>query len=327
MALPTSGALSINDIHIEAGGASGTLASLNDADIRTLIGVASGASTSIAAFYGASGNTSIEIRAWGARGGTMNDYNGTNLYGRGRRCTWIGAVPSGTVVYLAVGGRGNNAWNPYGAGGGAGTMAYVGNNWTKPLIISGGGGAGSYYVGSFVGYGGYAPSGPGHGGDASTTAGYRPTTDAQGGRSNGSGGAGSIGRSNGANGRPWSAGGYGGTGGDGGSVTLGGDAGLSNILRGGRGSSRAGDGGGGGGGGGYGGGGGGCGWAYVTPAAAGSSQVFSQAAYGAVYASTSGNGGLNTSGGLCQIYIGGALVKQTNVGQTTAGQTSNYTVS
>ena len=34
MALPTSGALSLNAIHIEAGGSSGTQASLNDADIR-----------------------------------------------------------------------------------------------------------------------------------------------------------------------------------------------------------------------------------------------------------------------------------------------------
>ena len=33
MALPTSGALSLNAIHVEAGGTSGTTASLNDSDI------------------------------------------------------------------------------------------------------------------------------------------------------------------------------------------------------------------------------------------------------------------------------------------------------
>ena len=54
MALQTSGAISLNDIHIEAGGTSGTTASLNDADIRDLIGKASGAQMSFSEWYGAS---------------------------------------------------------------------------------------------------------------------------------------------------------------------------------------------------------------------------------------------------------------------------------
>lgn len=54
MALQTSGAISLNDIHIEAGGASGTTASLNDADIRGLIGKASGSQMSFSEWYGAS---------------------------------------------------------------------------------------------------------------------------------------------------------------------------------------------------------------------------------------------------------------------------------
>ena len=37
MALQTSGAISLNDIHVEAGGSSGTQASMNDSDIRGLI--------------------------------------------------------------------------------------------------------------------------------------------------------------------------------------------------------------------------------------------------------------------------------------------------
>jgi len=41
--IPTSGAISLNQMHTEAGGASGTTASINDADIRALIGKASGA--------------------------------------------------------------------------------------------------------------------------------------------------------------------------------------------------------------------------------------------------------------------------------------------
>lgn len=44
MALQTSGAISLNDVHIEAGGTSGTQVSLNDADIRAVAGSASGSS-------------------------------------------------------------------------------------------------------------------------------------------------------------------------------------------------------------------------------------------------------------------------------------------
>ena len=36
MALPTSGALTLDQIHVEAGGTTGTTCSLNDSDIRGL---------------------------------------------------------------------------------------------------------------------------------------------------------------------------------------------------------------------------------------------------------------------------------------------------
>ena len=54
MALPTSGAISLNQIHVEAGGSSGTIASINDADIRGLISKGSGATMSFNEWYGAS---------------------------------------------------------------------------------------------------------------------------------------------------------------------------------------------------------------------------------------------------------------------------------
>ena len=54
MALQTSGAISLNDIHVEAGGTSGTQASINDADIRGLIGKSSGSQMSFNEWYGAS---------------------------------------------------------------------------------------------------------------------------------------------------------------------------------------------------------------------------------------------------------------------------------
>jgi len=61
MALQSSGAISLNDIHVEAGGSSGTQASLNDSDIRGLISKASGAQMSFSEWYGASSYTSPSI--------------------------------------------------------------------------------------------------------------------------------------------------------------------------------------------------------------------------------------------------------------------------
>ena len=38
MPLPSSGQITINEIHVEAGGGSGSEATINDADIRAMIG-------------------------------------------------------------------------------------------------------------------------------------------------------------------------------------------------------------------------------------------------------------------------------------------------
>ena len=57
MALQTSGAISLNDLHVEAGGASGTSATINDTDIRAIISKASGAAMSFSEWYGASAMT------------------------------------------------------------------------------------------------------------------------------------------------------------------------------------------------------------------------------------------------------------------------------
>lgn len=54
MTLQSSGAISLDDIHVEAGGTTNTQASINDADIRALIDKADGALSSFDDFYGAS---------------------------------------------------------------------------------------------------------------------------------------------------------------------------------------------------------------------------------------------------------------------------------
>lgn len=52
MALPSSGAISLNQMHVEVGGSSGTAASINDSDIRGLAFKSSGAQMSFNEFYG-----------------------------------------------------------------------------------------------------------------------------------------------------------------------------------------------------------------------------------------------------------------------------------
>ena len=53
MALQSSGAISLNDIHMEAGGTSGTICSINDSDIRDMISKGPGAQMSFNEWYGA----------------------------------------------------------------------------------------------------------------------------------------------------------------------------------------------------------------------------------------------------------------------------------
>lgn len=54
MAIPSSGPISLNQFHVEAGGGSGTQASINDSDIRGLISKSSGAQMAFNEWYGAS---------------------------------------------------------------------------------------------------------------------------------------------------------------------------------------------------------------------------------------------------------------------------------
>ena len=108
MALQTSGAISLNQIHVEAGGASGTQASLNDSDIRDMIGKASGAQSSFNEFYGASSS----IFTW----------DGTNTKG----------VGTGYYVDYGIG---------YGSGGGNKNTWYTYASETAGNGVSGGGSA------------------------------------------------------------------------------------------------------------------------------------------------------------------------------------------
>ena len=59
MALQNSGAISLDDILVELGESSGTQVSINDSDVRGLIGKSDGATSSLSEFYGASNTTYV----------------------------------------------------------------------------------------------------------------------------------------------------------------------------------------------------------------------------------------------------------------------------
>jgi hypothetical protein len=87
MPLPSSGQITLDQMHVEVGGTSGTQASINDSDIRSMIGASSGqANLSFSDFYGASSGVTINItissntnnyNLWDNKGGTYSAGNTT----------------------------------------------------------------------------------------------------------------------------------------------------------------------------------------------------------------------------------------------------------
>lgn len=76
MALPNDGPLTLNQIHIEAGGGSGTAASLNDADIRGLINKTANTAMSFSEWYGASAEFVTSMTNGNTQGGSPGTYSG-----------------------------------------------------------------------------------------------------------------------------------------------------------------------------------------------------------------------------------------------------------
>jgi hypothetical protein len=85
MALQTSGQISLNDLHVEAGGTSGTQASMNDTDIRGLVSAAANSQMTFSSFYGASSSilsTTMTIGSYtdsSGYSGTDSGYNDTSI--------------------------------------------------------------------------------------------------------------------------------------------------------------------------------------------------------------------------------------------------------
>lgn len=90
MALQTSGYITLNQIHQEAGGSSGSLCSMNDSDIRALIGKGSGVQSSMSEWYGASNTITptgsnlyfvLDNRTAALNSNTYNGATGTIIQG------------------------------------------------------------------------------------------------------------------------------------------------------------------------------------------------------------------------------------------------------
>lgn len=188
MALQTSGAISLNQIHIEAGGSSGTQASLNDSDIRGLISKGSGAQMSFSEWYGASNTFSFSITSSttnaslstlatnaGWNGSSAIDVtinSGVNLIATSTSNYGLNVNVSNSIVRNSgrILGKGGNGGGGSGGAGSAGGHALRISNPGCTVInnsggyIYGGGGGG----GGGLGSGGNARTGGGGGAGGGT---------------------------------------------------------------------------------------------------------------------------------------------------------------
>lgn len=110
MALPDTGQITLNAIHIEVGGTSGTQCSLNDTDIRSLRGSATGTQIDFNGFHGLS-------LAGGLIWTTPGTYTWTSPFSAPICILCVGAGSDGTIRTNWDGGR----------GGGGGALSYKNN--------------------------------------------------------------------------------------------------------------------------------------------------------------------------------------------------------
>lgn len=104
--IPTSGAISLNQMHTEAGGTSGTEVSINDADIRALINKAANTQMSFSEWYGASANwtatlTVAAITTSGPKGATFTRYGFISGSGGSLSDTTVDTLSNHTISTLA----------------------------------------------------------------------------------------------------------------------------------------------------------------------------------------------------------------------------------
>ena len=204
MALPSSGAISFNQVNVELGLAGTTSINLNQATVRTLFGVASGA-ISMSNGYGKS-NGAV------ATGGTIVDSGGyrAHIFTSSGTFTVSSNSPGRAMDALLVGGGGGGG-GLIGSGGGGGGIVYRAGatmSVTSYSVTVGYGGSGGQASGSIAGYSGgnslfngdeaYGGGGGGtdswiSGGNGGCGGGGRSPSSPGAGWQGGGGGAGSVG--------------------------------------------------------------------------------------------------------------------------------------
>ena len=198
MGLQTSGPISLNDIHIEAGGTSGTQCGMNDADIRALIGKNAGTQNSFNEYYGASAEE-VRTLSSGATNQNVSTLFGSDFtdsvakrliinsgveIGATSTANYALQVPSGmggTLIIQNAGTISGAGGQPHTNGQAGETALYIASNnvtVTNTGTIRGGGGGGGagHYgttggsvstsvvncVGGSYGYGGAGGNGQGY---------------------------------------------------------------------------------------------------------------------------------------------------------------------
>ena len=94
--IPTSGMISINQMHTEAGGNTGAACTLNDADIRGLINKSSGAAMNFGEWYGAS--AAVDTQTVTVGNFSFNVY-GSVFNSRGFTSGVMGSISDGTCDF------------------------------------------------------------------------------------------------------------------------------------------------------------------------------------------------------------------------------------
>ena len=168
MALPSSGTISLDDIHVEVGGATGTLCSINDTDLRALISSTASTQVSFDDFYGASAGAVWQFRVQGAQGGGGDLYStGGGLGGNTFVDIRVSANKNFNLYAGGLGETGNQSAEAGGGGGMSSLRSQEGNfNYS---IAEAGGGGGAGYANT---QGGNAGKGGGGGGTPGTTGTY-----------------------------------------------------------------------------------------------------------------------------------------------------------
>ena len=91
MATPSSGAINLNEIHVEAGGSSGTSCSINDSDIRLIANKSSGATASWNDYYSRAADFTTVVSTGGTNVTVSGQYSSTITRYRG----YLNNSPSG----------------------------------------------------------------------------------------------------------------------------------------------------------------------------------------------------------------------------------------